>query len=112
MFLLAIVVEKKMLMVSKEFMGIYLILVREKFHEHQRSSMFVALSTMEAEYISLFAASCQALWLRKVLHELKSQQEKGIIMFGDNQSSILLSKNPVFYRKSKHIKINIVSLEN
>ncbi|XP_038891618.1 secreted RxLR effector protein 161-like [Benincasa hispida] len=31
----------------------------------------VALSTTEAEYISLSAASCQALWLRKLLHELK-----------------------------------------
>ena len=65
----------------------------------------VALSTTEAEYISLSVASCQALWLRNVLHELKCPQEKGTIMFCDNQSSISLSKNPVFHGRSKHINI-------
>ena len=65
----------------------------------------VALSTTEAEYIALSAAGCQALWLRWILKELKYSQEKGTVLFCDNNSTIALSKNPVFHGRSKHIRI-------
>ncbi|KAA0038926.1 integrase [Cucumis melo var. makuwa] len=65
----------------------------------------VALSTTEAEYISLAAAGCQALWLRWMLKELKCIQKCETVLFCDNGSAIALSKNPVFHGRSKHIRI-------
>ena len=65
----------------------------------------MALATAESEYISLALASCQALWLRWILEELKHQQEKGTTLFCDNSSAISLTKNPVFHGKNKHIRI-------
>ncbi|KAH7848490.1 hypothetical protein Vadar_003382 [Vaccinium darrowii] len=65
----------------------------------------VALSTAESEYISLALASCQALWIRWILEELKHHQVKGTTLFCDNSSAISLTKNPVFHGKSKHIRI-------
>lgn len=65
----------------------------------------VALSTAESEYISLALASCQALWIRWILEELKHHQGKGTTLFCDNSSAISLTKNPVFHGKSKHIRI-------
>lgn len=65
----------------------------------------VALSSAEAEYISLSMAGCQALWLRGILVTLGKYQINATKLFCDNKSAIALSKNPVFHGKSKHIRI-------
>ncbi|KAL0551073.1 hypothetical protein IC582_010150 [Cucumis melo] len=65
----------------------------------------VALSTTEAEYISLAATGCQALWLRWMLKELKCTRKCETVLFCDNGSAIALSKNPVFHGRNKHIII-------
>ena len=35
-----------------------------------RKQSYVALSTTEAEYVVAFSASCEAVWLRKLLSDL------------------------------------------
>lgn len=65
----------------------------------------VALSSAEAEYMSLSIAGCQALWLRGLLTELEHPQDDPTTIFCDNKSAIALTKNPVFHGKSKHIRI-------
>ena len=65
----------------------------------------VALSTAEAEYVSLALASCQALWIRWILSKLKHRQVEGTKLFCDNSSTNSLTNNPVFHGKSKHIRI-------
>ncbi|KAI3708032.1 hypothetical protein L2E82_37034 [Cichorium intybus] len=65
----------------------------------------VALSSAEAEYMSLSLAGCQAIWLRGILEELSEVQESPTKIFCDNKSAIALSMNPVFHGKSKHIRI-------
>lgn len=65
----------------------------------------VALSTAEAEYMSLSIAGCQALWIRSILKELGIPQEDPTMIYCDNRSAIALTKNPVFHGKSKHIRI-------
>ena len=65
----------------------------------------IALSSTEAKYIALCATSCQALWLRWMLNELKCTQKKETMLYCDNNSTIALSKNPVFHGRSKHIRI-------
>ena len=35
-----------------------------------RKKFYVALSTVEAEYVASFSASCEAIWLRKLLPDL------------------------------------------
>ena len=65
----------------------------------------VELSIAEAEYISLALASCQVLWIKWILSELKHEQVEGTTLFCDNSSAISLTKNPVFHEKNKHIRI-------
>ena len=50
-------------------------------------------------------ASGQALWIMWILSELKHEQVEGATIFCDNNSTISLTKNPVFHEKSKHIRI-------
>ncbi|KAK1431533.1 hypothetical protein QVD17_07993 [Tagetes erecta] len=65
----------------------------------------VALSSTEAEYIAATGATCQALWLRRVLKDLGYTQEEPTIIYCDNKSTINLAKNPITDGRTRHIDI-------
>ncbi|XP_071727426.1 secreted RxLR effector protein 161-like [Rutidosis leptorrhynchoides] len=48
----------------------------------------VALSTTKAEYISLYLARCQVVWLRRILAELTHPQLSATKILCDNRSAI------------------------
>ena len=72
----------------------------------------VALSTVEAEYIAVSTACCEAVWLRKLFSELFGHVLDTIVILCDNQSGIHLSENPVFHDRSKHIDIRYHSIRD
>jgi hypothetical protein len=65
----------------------------------------ISLSTTEAEYIAACSASCEAIWLRKLLTGLFDLEMEATVILCDNQSCIKVMENPVFHDKSKHIEI-------
>ncbi|KAD0618050.1 hypothetical protein E3N88_43977 [Mikania micrantha] len=65
----------------------------------------VALSSTEAEYISATAATCQAVWLRRILEDLGFKQMEATTIWCDSRSAIHLSKNPALHGRSKHIEL-------
>jgi hypothetical protein len=60
----------------------------------------VALSSAEEEYMATSLATCEAIWIRKLLIGLFGQEFDATVIHYDNQSCIKLSKNPVFHDKS------------
>ena len=60
---------------------------------------------MEAEYIALANAAQEAVWLRQLLTDLRSNPEEATGIYEDNQSAICLAKNPQFYGRAKQIGI-------
>ena len=46
----------------------------------------VAQSTVEVEYIVANAATCQAIWVRRILADLNERQEDGTTIYCDNIS--------------------------
>ena len=70
-----------------------------------RKQKSVALSSTEAEYMAASQASCEAIWLRKLLVRLFGRELRSTTIYCDNQSCIKLSENPVFHDRSKHIEI-------
>jgi hypothetical protein len=68
---------------------------------HKQKS--VALSSCEAEYMAASTASCQAVWLRRLLAKMVGEEPQKIKLFMDNQSAIPLRKNHVYHDRSKHI---------
>ena len=71
-----------------------------------RKQSTVALSTCEAEYMSMCAAVQEAKFLMQLLNDMtKGITNKSVILNVDNQSAIELSKNPAFHQISKHIDI-------
>jgi hypothetical protein len=60
-------------------------------------------SSTEAEYISSWEASCEIVWLCRILQDLGTIQQTPTILWIDNQSTIKMAKNPVFHSKTKHV---------
>ena len=71
----------------------------------RRKHKFVALSSADAEYMAASTASCEAIWLWKLLVNLLKERMEVANILCDNQSCIKLSKNHVFHDRSKHIDI-------
>jgi hypothetical protein len=66
----------------------------------------VALSTCEAEFMGQTQATKEAIWLRRLLHELNMGQGKcATIICGDNQGAIALASNPQYHSRTKHMEI-------
>ncbi|MCP3664820.1 MAG: DDE-type integrase/transposase/recombinase [Gammaproteobacteria bacterium] len=63
----------------------------------------VALSTAEAEYVSLCESSKKIVWLRRLLGDLGLEQKQPTVVYEDNQATMALADNPGMYPKVKHI---------
>jgi hypothetical protein len=65
----------------------------------------MALSFVEAAYMDSSQASCEAIWLHKLLVGLLGVSLRPTVIYFDNQICIELSENPIFHDRSKHIEI-------
>ncbi|CAF4946395.1 unnamed protein product [Pieris macdunnoughi] len=73
----------------------------------------VALSTTEAEYMALSAATQEAMWLRQLHCELwPSLKVTPITLYCDNQSAIKLTGTYSYHARSKHIDVRHHYLRN
>ena len=65
----------------------------------------VALSSTEAEYVSLSLSACEAIWLRGLLKELNEIVNKSTVIYEDNQGCIVTASNAKESHKLKHVDI-------
>jgi hypothetical protein len=65
----------------------------------------VALISIEVEYMAIMHASCEAIWIHKLIVGIFGVQLRPTVMYCDNQSCIKLFKNPIFHDRYKHIDI-------
>ena len=70
-----------------------------------KKQAITALSSCEAEYISLTEAAKESEWLRQLHTELHPGYNQPIIIFEDNQSTIKISTNNIFSNRTKHIDV-------
>ncbi|KAL0547185.1 hypothetical protein IC582_017113 [Cucumis melo] len=80
------------------------------FSWSSKKQEIVAQSTAEAEFIAATATANQALWLRKILLDLDLEQKKSTEILVNNKAAIVISHNPVFYKKTKHFNIKLFFL--
>ncbi len=66
----------------------------------------VALSTTEAEYMSLTEGVKEAIWLHGLIGSLGLEVQKPEV-YCDSQSALSLAKNPVYHERSKHIDVRL-----
>jgi len=70
------------------------------YSKKQRS---VPFSSTEANYMDASQATCEDIWMRKILIGLFGQKMHPTVIYYDSQSCIKLSENPVFLNWFKHI---------
>lgn len=72
-----------------------------------RKQSSVALSSTEAEYMSLTQGVKESLWLGELLWDLGATQYREEIrrIECDNQGAIALTRNPAYHARTKHIDI-------
>jgi hypothetical protein len=71
-----------------------------------KKQLTVALSSTEAEYRGAAVATCEAIWLKRLLKDLHEEGSDPTMIYCDNLSSIQLTKNPVFHARTKHIEVH------
>ena len=69
-----------------------------------------AQSSTDAEIISMNFAAKEVIWLRGLLKEVGAEQLLPTKLKGDSQSAILLARNPVFHKRTKHIMLKFMLL--
>lgn len=65
----------------------------------------VAVSSTEAEYMALFEAVKEALWLKSLATSININITNPIIIYEDNNGCISIARNPTSHKRSKHIDI-------
>lgn len=70
-----------------------------------RKQPTIALSSTEAEFMSLVAAIQEAIWLKRLEGEIFLQAPKSIQLYCDNQGAIHLATNSNYHARTKHIDV-------
>ena len=65
----------------------------------------VALSSCEAEYVALTHAIQEGKFLLMLLNEMLPSNSVEMKIGVDNQSALMLAKNPICHQRSKHIDV-------
>nr|CAN63068.1 hypothetical protein VITISV_007582 [Vitis vinifera] len=51
-------------------------------------------------------ATCELIWLRNLLRELRFGKDEQMKLICDNQAALHIASNPVFHERTKHIKVD------
>jgi hypothetical protein len=70
-----------------------------------RKQPTVSLSSTEAEYVAAASAACELVWLHQFLSELDFLPDGLTTLLTDNQSSMVLARNPANHQNTKHIRV-------
>jgi hypothetical protein len=89
----------------KSISGFIVILGSSPVAWSSKQQAVVALSSCEAEYISVTHCARDVLWFRNFLAELGYPQEDPTTIFCDNQGTVTCTHDPHAHSKMKHILI-------
>nr|CAN70230.1 hypothetical protein VITISV_024791 [Vitis vinifera] len=51
-------------------------------------------------------ATCELIWLKHLLWELRFGKDEQMKLICDNQATLHITSNPVFHEKTKHIEVD------
>ena len=71
-----------------------------------KKQAIVALSSTKVEYRGAAIATCEEVWIRRLLANLGQYTDGAVTIWCDNMSNIQLAKNPVFHARTKNIEVH------
>ena len=66
----------------------------------------VVRSSAKAEYQAMTLATCELIWLKHLLRELRFGKDEQMKLICDNQAALHIASNPVFHERTKHIEVD------
>jgi len=66
----------------------------------------VARSSAEAEYREMASTTCELMWIKQLLQELKFCEVLQMQLYCDNQEALHIASNPIFHERTKHIEVD------
>ena len=66
----------------------------------------IARYSAEVECQAMALATCELIWLKHLLQELRFGKDKQMKLIYDNQVALQISSNPVFHERTKHIEVD------
>ena len=67
----------------------------------------VSRSSTEAEYRSMASVVAELQWLRTLLNELHLPLINVPTIYCDNQSTVMLTSNPILHQRTKHFELDL-----
>ncbi|GJP57206.1 hypothetical protein CLOM_g16235 [Closterium sp. NIES-68] len=64
-----------------------------------------ALSSVESEYMAMFHAAKEIIWLWRLLKEIGHEQTCATPLFSDSKGAIAMARNAVLHGLNKHMRI-------
>ena len=66
----------------------------------------MAKYSAETEYRAMALATCELIWLKHLLRELRFGKDEQMKLICDNQAVLHIASNPVFHERTKHIEVD------
>ncbi|RVX21698.1 Retrovirus-related Pol polyprotein from transposon RE2 [Vitis vinifera] len=82
------------------------VLYENRGHTQSKKQDVVARSSAKAEYQAMALATCELIWLKHVLRELRFGKDEQMKLICDNQAALHIASNPVFHERTKHIEVD------
>ena len=79
-----------------------------------KKQLYIALSTMEAEYVACSTAVQEAVWLRRFFQHLEVVKDASdpMTIHCDSTAALAYAKDPKYHGKTKHIDIRYHSIHD
>ena len=66
----------------------------------------MARSSVETEYQTMNLATCELIWLKQFLQELRFGKDGQMTLVCDNQVALHIASNPFFHERTKNIEVD------
>ena len=66
----------------------------------------VAKSSAETEYRAMALETCELIWLKQLLQELRFRKDGQMTLMCNNQVALHIASNPIFHESTKHIEVD------
>ena len=66
----------------------------------------VVRSSVEAEYRAMTLTTCEFIWLKHLIQDLRFGKDGQMTLVCDNQTALHIASNLVFHEKTKHIEVD------
>lgn len=63
-------------------------------------------SSAEAEFEAIVHGICEALWIKRLLEELKVTNSLPMKLYCDNKAAITIAHNPANHDRTKHVEVD------